>query len=178
MVQKKEKVKAYLQEPFQKQITRAQAIQGKLLEDNQMVRVLMGAQGNELQQDSSYFPNHSRLSHTHNLGVVREFGRQMGRIEISKIGTRSGADGATNSHWRPEKPPNDSLTRPASASSGVPFGRQITRMQDVNGKLLEDIAMTRFLFGSVRALAHADSVRSVLPRRVWCVSLAEYVRRT
>ena len=40
------------------------------------------------------------------------------------------------------------MTRPASASSGVAFQRQITRKQDVNGKLLENIEMSRFLFGS------------------------------
>ena len=38
------------------------------------------------------------------------------------------------------------MTRPQSASSGVAFQRQITRKQDVNGKLLENITMTRMLF--------------------------------
>ena len=35
-----------------------------------------------------------------------------------------------------------------SAPSRIHFEKQITRRQDVNGKLLEDIQMTRFLFGA------------------------------
>lgn len=41
------------------------------------------------------------------------------------------------------------MTRPASASSGVHFSKQTTRRQDVTGKLLEDKAMNKFLFGSI-----------------------------
>ena len=63
-------------------------------------------------------------------------------------GTRAAADGTFPSNWYPTKPPKDDMTRPASASSGIKFEKQITRKQDVNGKLLEDIPMTRFLFGA------------------------------
>ena len=41
------KIPAYMQAPFTKQLTRNQAINGKLLEDNAMVRVLRGAEGTE-----------------------------------------------------------------------------------------------------------------------------------
>lgn len=129
--------------PFSKQITRKQAVMGKLLEDNAMVRVLRGASSN----DMVYDPNIDAQSHSHNLGAVRRFGDVMGRIDIHRSGTRSAAQGVFPSNWRPTAPPNDGSTRPSSASSGVAFNKQITRKQDVNGKLLENLAMTRFLFG-------------------------------
>ena len=139
-----DKVPAYLQQPFQKQITRVQAINGKLLEDNTMVRVLRGTSSNDIVYD----PKFSAQSHAHNLGAVRRFGDLVGRLPLDKAGTRAAAQGTFPSHWRPSAPPNDSITRPGSASCGVAFQRQITRKQDVNGKLLENIAMTRFLFGT------------------------------
>ena len=142
---KKEKVvPAYMLPPFAKQINRTQSIYGKLLEDNTMCRVLRGASSN----DVVYEPNLEAQSHAHNLGAVRRFGDIIGRVPEHKVGTRSAAQGSFPSHWRPTGAPNDSQTRPASASSGVAFHRQITRKQDVNGKLLENIAMTRFLFGN------------------------------
>merc|ERR1719181_2069461 len=94
-----------------------------------------------------YAPKYEAQSHSRNLGHVRQFGSLIGRVEISKSGARSAAAGERPSHWYPQKPPPDGLTRPRSASSGVPFTKQITRKQDVNGKLLEDNQMTRFLFG-------------------------------
>jgi len=136
-------IPAYLQPPFAKQITRTQAINGKLLEDNTMVRVLRGASSNDI----VYEPQARAQSHSRDLGAVRRFGDVIGRIEMSKAGTRSAAQGSFPSNWRPTAPPKDTITRPSSASSGVAFQRQITRKQDVNGKLLENIAMTRFLFG-------------------------------
>ena len=42
---KKDAVPAWAQQPFQKQITRNQALIGKLLEDNTLVRVLRGWHG-------------------------------------------------------------------------------------------------------------------------------------
>lgn len=117
---------------------------GKLLEDNTMVRVLRGASSN----DVVYDPNLNAQSHSKNLGQVRKFGDIIGRVSEDKVGTRAAAQGSFPSHWRPTAPPKDSMTRPSSASSGVAFQRQITRKQDVNGKLLENIAMTRFLFGA------------------------------
>jgi len=137
-------VPAYMQPPFAKQITRTQAINGKLLEDNTMVRVLRGASSN----DVIYDPKFAAQSHSRDLGAVRRFGDIIGRVSEGKVGTRAAAQGSFPSNWRPTAPPNDTMTRPASASSGVAFQRQITRKQDVNGKLLENIAMTRFLFGS------------------------------
>ena len=142
---KKEGIPAYLQQPFMKQITRNQAIMGKLLEDNTMVRVLRGASSN----DVVYEPQLNAQSHTRDLGQVRRFGEMVGRLPLNRVGTRAAADGTFPSHWRPTAAPNDQMTRPASASSGVAFQRQITRKQDVNGKLLENIAMTRFLFGGI-----------------------------
>lgn len=141
---KKKGVPAYMQPPFMKQITRTQAINGKLLEDNTMVRVLRGASSNDI----IYDPKFAAQSHSRDLGAVRRFGDIIGRVSEEKVGTRAAAQGTFPSHWRPTAPPNDGMTRPASASSGVAFQRQITRKQDVNGKLLENIAMTRFLFGS------------------------------
>jgi hypothetical protein len=137
-------VPAYLKPPMAKQINRTQAINGKLLEDNTMVRVLRGASSNDI----VYHPNYDSQSHSRNLGAVRRFGDMIGRVPENKVGTRTAAQGSFPSHWRPTAPPKDAITRPASASSGVAFQRQITRKQDVNGKLLENIAMTRFLFGS------------------------------
>ena len=142
---KKEGLPAYLQQPFMKQITRNQAIIGKLLEDNTMVRVLRGASSN----DVVYEPKLGAQSHSRDLGQVRRFGEVVGRLPLNRVGTRAAADGTFPSHWRPTAAPNDHMTRPASASSGVAFQRQITRKQDVNGKLLENIAMTRFLFGNI-----------------------------
>ena len=139
---KKRGVPMYLREPFAKQITRTQAINGKLLEDNTMVRVLRGASSN----DVVYEPNYRAQSHSRDLGAVRRFGDIVGRLEPHKVGTRAAASGSFPSHWRPLSPPKDTITRPASASSGVAFQRQITRKQDVNGKLLENITMTRMLF--------------------------------
>ena len=98
--------------------------------------------------DIVYDPKFSAQSHAHNLGAVRRFGDLVGRLPLDKAGTRAAAQGTFPSHWRPSAPPNDSITRPGSASCGVAFQRQITRKQDVNGKLLENIAMTRFLFGT------------------------------
>lgn len=141
---KKDAIPAYMQPPFMKQISRTQAINGKLLEDNTMVRVLRGVSSN----DVVYSPNYRSQSHSRDLGAVRRFGDMIGRTEFSKAGSRTAAQGNFPSHWRPTAPPSDAMTRPASASSGVAFHRQITRKQDVNGKLLENIAMTRFLFGS------------------------------
>merc|ERR1719453_2721026 len=109
-----------------------------------MVRVLRGASSNDIVYD----PQFSAQSHSKDLGAVRRFGDIIGRVSEEKVGTRAAAQGTFPSHWRPTAPPNDGMTRPASASSGVAFQRQITRKQDVNGKLLENIAMTRFLFGS------------------------------
>lgn len=117
---------------------------GKLLEDQAMVRVLRGASSNDI----VYEPVYESQSHAHNLGAVRRFGDVVGRIDVARSGTRAAAQGVFPSHWRPTAPPNDGITRPGSASSGVAFERQITRKQDVNGKLLENLAMTRFLFGS------------------------------
>ena len=135
---------AYAQPPFHKQITRNQAIMGKLLEDNTLVRVLRGAETSVDVYDTNFeFQSHNR----NNLGHVRQFATVIGRTEFSKSGTRAAAAGTKPSNWRPLAPPNDSLVRPASASSGPSFERQITRQQDVNGKLLEDNSMTRFLFG-------------------------------
>ena len=139
---KKKGIPAYAQPPFMKQISRVQAINGKLLEDNTMVRVLRGTSSNDI----VYEPNYRAQSHSRDLGAVRRFGDIVGRLETSKVGTRAAAQGSFPSHWRPLAPPKDDMTRPASASSGVRFERQITRKQDVNGKLLENITMTRMLF--------------------------------
>jgi hypothetical protein len=144
---KKEGIPAYMQQPFMKQITRSQAINGKLLEDNTMVRVLREASSNDIVYD----PKQTAHSHYRNIGAVRRFGDIIGRVQENKTGARAAASGSFPSNWRPTAPPNDAMTRPASASSGVAFNRQITRKQDVNGKLLENIAMTRFLFGSAGA---------------------------
>jgi len=141
---KETKKPLYAQSPFQKQINRRQAVVGKLLEDNIMCRVLRGASSN----DVTYDPKYEAQSHYQELGHVRKFGDIVGRIEISKSGARSAASGSFPSNWRPTAPPKDEITRPSSASSGVAFQRQITRKQDVNGKLLENLAMTRFLFGA------------------------------
>ncbi|KAL3915022.1 MAG: hypothetical protein SGPRY_007405 [Prymnesium sp.] len=137
---------AWAQSPFQKQITRNQALIGKLLEDNTLVRVLRGAQtGVEVYDPAKY----GSLSHHLNTsGHVRQFGSVVGRIDLSKAGSRSAAAGAKPSMWFPTAPAKDDLTRPASASSGIAFDKQITRKQDVNGKLLEDNTMALFLFGS------------------------------
>jgi len=134
----------YKRPPFAKQISRRQAVNGKLLEDNTMVRVLRGATSNDMVYDIKY----NAQSHTHDLGSVRKFADVVGRIELSRSGTRSAAQGTFPSNWRPTAPPNDTSTRPSSASSGVAFNKQITRKQDVNGKLLEDSAITRLLFAS------------------------------
>ena len=61
---KKEGIPAYMQPPFMKQISRVQAINGKLLEDNTMVRVLRGTSSNDI----VYAPKFSAQSHAHNLG--------------------------------------------------------------------------------------------------------------
>lgn len=141
----KKEIPAYAMPPFMKQIDRKQAINGKLLEDNTMVRVLRGASSNDI----VYAPKYAAQSHSRDLGAVRRFGDIIGRVPDDKVGTRAAAQGSFPSHWRPTAPPNDTMTRPASASSGVAFQRQITRKQDVNGKLLENISMTRFLFGAL-----------------------------
>ena len=72
---KGDKVPAYLQQPFQKQITRVQAI-NELLEDSTMVRVLRGTSSNDIVYD----PKFSAQSHAHNLGAVRRFGDLVGRL--------------------------------------------------------------------------------------------------
>jgi len=143
---KKEAVQLWAQQPFQKQITRNQALIGKLLEDNTLVRVLRGAETSVDVYDTNYdFQSHNQNT----MGHVRQFGNVVGRIDLSKAGSRAAAAGTKPSNWFPAAPPKDSLTRPASASSGVAFNKQITRRQDVNGKLLEDNSMTRFLFGQM-----------------------------
>ena len=109
-----------------------------------MCRVLKGASSNDI----VYYPKYDSQSHAHNLGHVRRFGDIAGRLELHRSGTRAAAQGVFPSHWRPTAPPADAITRPSSASSGVAFQKQITRKQDVNGKLLENLAMTRFLFGA------------------------------
>lgn len=113
---KKDATPAYKRQPFEKQITRNQAIMGKLLEDNMMVRVLRGATSN----DMVYDPKYDSQSHTRNLGSVRTFGSMIWRTELSKSGTRAAAAGSLPSHWFPTAPPNGAATRPASASSGLP----------------------------------------------------------
>ena len=146
--QEREKLPMYAQEPFQKQITRVQAVNSKLLEDIAMTRFLLGATGNLGTNDLIYEPNDRAQSHSKNYGHVRTFGSQVGRLELNRVGTRAAANGIFPSNWYPSKAPNDSMTRPCSASSGIKFEKQITRRQDVNGKLLENLAMTRFLFGA------------------------------
>jgi len=98
--------------------------------------------------DLIYEPNDQAQSHSKNYGHVRTFSSQVGRLELNRVGTRAAANGIFPSNWYPSKAPNDSMTRPGSASSGIKFEKQITRRQDVNGKLLENLAMTRFLFGA------------------------------
>ena len=136
------KVPLYAQAPFTKQTSRRQAVMGKLLEDNIMCRVLTGASSN----DMAYEPKFEAQSHATKPGRVRRFGDIVGRLELHKSGTRAAASGTFPSNWRPVSPPNDAITKRGSASCGVAFERQITRKQDVNGKLLENLAMTRFLF--------------------------------
>lgn len=144
---RKDSVRTYEQPPFQKQISRTQAIVGKLLEDNTLGRVLRS--GAEASVDV-YDKKFDFLSHNmNNLGHVRPFGNVIGRTDFSKSGTRAAAAGTKPSNWMPLPPPNDSLVRPRSASSGPTFARQISRRQDVYGKLLEDNSMTRFLLGQV-----------------------------
>lgn len=110
-----------------------------------MTRFLIGAGGTS---DLIYEPNDQAQSHAKDYGHVRTFGSQVGRLDLKRTGTRAAADGVYPSHWYPSKPPKDEMTRPGSASSGIKFEKQITRRQDVNGKLLENLAMTRFLFGA------------------------------
>ncbi|KAL1507604.1 hypothetical protein AB1Y20_007223 [Prymnesium parvum] len=140
----KKDVPAWAQSPFSKQITRNQALIGKLLEDNTLVRVLRGANATVDAYDANY---HSQSHYPNTMGHVRHFGNVVGRIELHKAGTRAAAAGTRPSNWFPTAPPKDNLTRPSSASSGVSFEKQITRKQDVNGKLLEDNTMSLFLFG-------------------------------
>ena len=135
----------YAQEPFQKQINRKQAVLGKLLEDLSMTRMLIGVEGTN---DLIYHPNETVQSHSKALGHVRTFTSQVGRLDMHRSGTRAAADGTYPSHWFPHAPPKDGITKPAGKSCGIKFEKQITRKQDVNGKLLEDIQMTRFLFGA------------------------------
>jgi hypothetical protein len=132
-------------QPFDKQTTRSTAVHGKLLEDLQMTRVLLGQ---NMLNDVAYVVNDKALSSYKDFGWCREFGQQRGRVPMHKQGTRSAAEGTYESHWVAKAPPNINLTRPGRPSTGVPFSKQITRLQDVNGKLLEDIAMTRTLFAA------------------------------
>ena len=141
----REKLPMYAQEPFQKQINRKQAVLGKLLEDLSMTRMLIGVEGTN---DLIYHPNETVQSHSKALGHVRTFTSQVGRLDMHRSGTRAAADGTYPSHWFPHAPPKDGITKPAGKSCGIKFEKQITRKQDVNGKLLEDIPMTRFLFGA------------------------------
>mmetsp|Transcript_2513 Transcript_2513/g.5301 ORF Transcript_2513/g.5301 Transcript_2513/m.5301 type:complete len:322 (-) Transcript_2513:100-1065(-) len=148
-------VPAWAKQPFEKQLWRDKAVQGKLLEDAQMTRVLTGKGGNAvLDQDATWVPDQSKLSHFRDHGVVADFGQQLGRIDLARLGSRSTADGARESHWRPEKPASIALTKPRVPSSGVQFAKQTTREQGVTGKLLEDMAMTRFLVGTGGANGH------------------------
>jgi hypothetical protein len=148
----KKDLPAWAQPPFHKQITRSQAITGKLLEDITLVRMMKGAESSIVAYDTKHdFQSHN----LNNLGTVREFPNMVGRVELSKSGTRFSASGILPSHWHPLPPPNDSLVRPKTASSGPSFDHQITRQQDVNGKLLEDNAMCRFLFGQVEEVIRA-----------------------
>jgi hypothetical protein len=100
----------YLRKPvnvgiaFEKQITRKEAVYGKLLSDVAMTKMLLGANWGQ--------------------------------------GGREGYDGATDTMTKPL------ITRPRSASVGVPFAKQITRKEAVVGKLLTDVAMTRMLLGA------------------------------
>eukprot|EP00962_Isochrysis_galbana_P024105 scaffold7372_cov123-Isochrysis_galbana.AAC.3 len=132
-------------QPFDKQTTRSTAVHGKLLEDLQMTRVLLGQ---NMLNDVAYVVSDKALSSNKNFGWCQEFSQQRGRVPINKQGTRSAAEGTYESHWVAQAPPNINLTRPGRPSTGVPFSKQITRLQDVNGKLLEDIAMTRTLFAA------------------------------
>ena len=131
---KKDEAPLYLRSPFAKQTNRTQAIMGKLLEDNTMVRVLKSADGSAT--DIVYYPKFEAQAHSRNLGAARAFGSQVGRN--AKVGTRAAAAGTRPSHWYPTSPPKDEVTRPCSAGC-IPFAKQITRKQDVNGKLLENI---------------------------------------
>ena len=148
---RKEGRQLYEKEPFEKQITRSQAVTGKLREDVQMVRVLLSEQGYGL-IDKMYDPNLECQSHMRELGKSREFGRQAGRIPLDRLGTRASAEGVTSDNWYPVAPENveryEKVAKKSAPSSGIHFEKQITRRQDVNGKLLEDIQMTRFLFGA------------------------------
>ena len=83
----------YAQEPFQKQITRVQAVNSKLLEDLAMTRFLVGASGNRGTNDLIYEPNEKAQSHSKNFGHVRTFGSQVGRLELNRVGTRAAANG-------------------------------------------------------------------------------------
>jgi len=132
-------------QPFDKQTTRSSAVHGKLLDDLQMTRVLLGQ---NMLNDVAYQVNEKALSSYKNLGGCRDFSQQRGRVPMSKQGTRIAAEGTYESHWSAKAPPNIDLTRTGRPSTGIPFSKQITRLQDINGKLLEDIAMTRVLFAA------------------------------
>lgn len=135
------------QPPFYKQTNRSQAVHGDLLKDVPMTRVLKPSAASQ-QLDKLYEPNYAASSTSKRLAYSSAFADVLGRVPIHKQGTRTAADGNAPSTWRPTSPSNLDLTRKATPSPGVAFGRQITRAQDVNGKLLEDIAMTRVLFAS------------------------------
>ena len=98
--------------------------------------------------DKMYDPNLECQSHMRELGKSREFGRQAGRT-LDRLGTRASAEG-DNDNWYPVAPENVERYEKVAeerAVSGIHFEKQITRRQDVNGKLLS-IQMTRFLFGA------------------------------
>ena len=83
MTQKeREKLPAYAREPFQKQITRKQAVNGKLLEDIQMNRMLTGNNMSNA-SDIMYDPNFEACSNARDLGHVRTFGSQVGRLQLT-----------------------------------------------------------------------------------------------
>jgi len=115
--------------PFAKQTTRATAVHGKLLEDLQMTRVLLGK---NMMNDVSYEVNDTALSGYHNYGACRDFLHQRGRVPMHKQGTRAAAGGTFESHWSAQAPPSIDATRPKRPSSGPAFVKQTTRLQDVN----------------------------------------------
>jgi hypothetical protein len=146
MLSTKQEKPLYTQEPFSKQLNRTKAVQGKLLEDIQMNRMLRGTHASGA-ADIIYDPNFESQSSSRDLGAVRTFGSQVGRLDMHRAGTRAAADGTFPNHWFPTKPPNDEFTRPARAAGGQRRRRRLEQsrrtLQGAQPKTSRPILQTR-----------------------------------
>jgi hypothetical protein len=120
---------------WDKQITRQQAVVGKLLEDQQMNKFLFGTRGDS--EDRMYVPDLSVKAGTHAVRSVN-FARAIGRADAMKGSALASPPAIDSNFIAPDSVlAAERLTRP-TGPRGIAMSRQISRSKATTGHLLLD----------------------------------------